>query len=180
MAKYRQQVGAHWPGWVKSWLKTPGSLTLRLQKRGQFQVEPVFQAHAYALADEHHGLGLKGRLKVRTRNVRLLTHGDVSVLAHTVVRLRGVRCDWPFWKNLNRRSLGSMLFKDRTVFRHAMQFAQLLPGHPLHPGQGFGPLYARRRCYERRRSFISQGGTPLMVTEVFLPSLKTPPIMPPP
>ncbi len=174
VARYRARVAAHWPGWVKDWLTTPGSLTVRLQQRAAFKVEPVVQHVQSVLADEARYLGLQRRQHVRTRNVRLWNGGQVVVVAHTVVKVAGARCDWPFWKNLGQRSLGTVLFRDKTVRRLPLEFARIQTGPPLHPGQPWPALYARRTRYDRRC-----GATPLIVTEVFLPVLQDLPIMPP-
>ena len=164
---------SHWPGWALDWLTTPGSLTVRLKTRGGFRVEPICQTISRVHHHEKAELTLHRAINVRTRNVRLHSGGQVCVLAHTVVKLVGQRCDWPFWRLLGQQSLGTVLFKDHSIDKGDMSFARIPPGHCLHPGQGFGVLYARRRCYNRRR-----GMTPLMVTEVFLPTLQEPPIMP--
>jgi len=104
--------------------------------------------------------------------VLLRCAGAPVVFAHTVVPMSATAADWPLFKTLGERSLGSTLFHDPLVARGALQFARLRPGHPLH-GRAIaalggkaapGVLYARRCLYRRRH------GT-LLVTEVFLPEV---------
>ncbi len=188
VAQWSPRLPAHWPAWVRDWLSTPGSLTTRLQQQcGQFRVEPVFQGVANAHADEFSLIASTPFVqmrRVRTRNVRLWAGGKIVVLAHTVVGIAGPRNEWPFWRGLGKTSLGTVLFKDKRVRRGVMEFARIVSGHPLLPRNGMTPLlgdaadartlYARRTRYHR-----GFGVTPLVVTELFLPTLQTISIMPP-
>lgn len=188
VAKWRPRLPAHWPLWVKDWLSTRGSLSARLQRQcGQFDVQPVFQGIANAHVDELPCMASVpfGRMRrVRTRNVRLWAAGKEVVFAHTVVGIAQQRNDWPFWRGLGKTSLGTVLFKDKRVCRGVMEFARIAPGHPLFPRQvpskllgDVAPehaLYARRTRYHR-----GLGVTPLLVTELFLPTLQIISIVPP-
>lgn len=157
---------------MRDWLSDPVSLTAKLQRHGgQFRVQRLFQGHGPCMADERAVLGLPRRLQVRTREVLLRCDGRPLVYAHTVVPLAANAADWPFFRGLGERSLGSSLFGDPRVARGPLQYARLQPRHPLarRAGAALGlvfdqPLAARRCLYRRRRGL-------LLVTELFLPAI---------
>jgi chorismate--pyruvate lyase len=167
-ARWRSHCSPAWPLSARDWLRTEGSLTVRLQRGlGQFKVAVDYQGLADALVDEHRVLHLAQARHVRTRNVVLWAGGSPQVVAHSVVRWLGAQSDWPFWRQLGTRSLGTVLFRDHRVRRLFMQYARLPAQHPLtqaaNAGRSPRPLYARRAVYVR-----GQSRTPLLVTEVFL------------
>ncbi|MFN7835446.1 MAG: chorismate--pyruvate lyase family protein [Burkholderiaceae bacterium] len=172
LARWRARVSPTWPPGIRDWLRTKGSLTVRLQtERGRFRVENVFQALTVGLSDERGVLDEGRVLKGRGRDVFLWSGGQRSVYAHSLIAWHGARCDWRFWRALGQRSLGSELFRDRTIERGPARFACLGGAHPLARAAGLtaaAVLYARRTRYRRRG-----GRTPLLVTEVFLPAIQT-------
>ena len=127
-----------------------------------------------AHSDEASALGLPCARQVHVRNVTLLAGGQPRIVAHSVVKVLGSQSDWPFWRVLGSRSLGSVLFKDKRVRRGPLAFACLPEQHRLMrqtrialSASGFkdiamGRLYARRALYQRHLK-----RTPLLVTEVF-------------
>lgn len=163
------------PAAMRRWLTAGGSLTARLiaHSRG-FRVQRLHQRSALCLADEAPAIGLPRAWHVWEREVLLRCDDAPVVFAHTVVPLSATATDWPLFKTLGERSLGSTLFRDPLVARGALEFARLKPGHPLYQralaalaaqdGAAPGLLYARRCLYRRRRGS-------LLVTEVFLPGV---------
>jgi len=156
-------------------MSSKGSLTLRLQHYfGQCAVRVNEQGRGMAYSDEVRALGLVRSGQVNVRNVTLLAAGQPRVVAHSVVKVLGAQSDWPFWRALGSRSLGSVLFKDKRVMRGPLAFACLPAQHRLIrqtraalKASGIddiarGPLYARRALYQRHLK-----RTPLLVTEVF-------------
>lgn len=166
-----------WPGWARDWACTPGSLTRRLVGLGHgFEVEPVYQGHARVRGLEHTQVQLKPGARIRARHVRLKVSGRTVVVAQTLLKWDSRACDWPFWRGLGTRSLGSVLFSDPLVRRGALRFARI-PAHTpwvqalMPSGVGHAAacphVFARCARYER-----GSGRTPLWVFEVFLPALQ--------
>ena len=158
---------------MRHWLTGKSSLTAKLVTRSKrFRVIPLQQQHALCLADEYAAIHLPRRQQVWERDVLLECDGRAVVYAHTVVPLNASTEDWPFFRALGARSLGSALFSDPLIKRGHLQFARLPAGHPLlaraaralGAQDSPGSLYARRCLYRRKRGY-------LLVTEVFLPSI---------
>lgn len=168
-ARWRTVCNPNWPQATVDWLRTQGSLTVRLSRTfGQFRVQVRFQGCAIVLADEARALRVLPKRQVRARDVTLWAGGEARVLAHTAVTWLGPQSDWPFWRQLGTRSLGTVLFRDRRVQRGALAFARLPDRHPLAQqasatSRNRGPWFARRAVYRR-----AAGRTPLLVTEVFI------------
>lgn len=161
------------PSVIRDWLTEKGSLTTRLIGQcGRFRVQPLQQQRALCLPDEYAAIELPRRLHVWERDVVLRCDEKAVVYAHTVVPLMATANDWPFFRSLGTRSLGSALFSDPLIKRGRLQFARLTAGHPLMKriAATLGaelvrtPLYARRCLYRRERGH-------LLVTEVFLPAI---------
>jgi chorismate--pyruvate lyase len=131
-ARWRNGCAPAWPAQAVSWLRTHGSLTVRLQRSyGQFRVQVRRQGCGVVLPDEAALLGMQASRQVRLRQVTLWAGDKPRVVAHTAVKWLGAQSDWPFWRQLGTRSLGTVLFRDRRVQRKQQQFASLPPRHPL-------------------------------------------------
>lgn len=161
------------PAELRHWMTDKASLTTKLLGRSkQFRVRPLKQRRALCLGDEHAAIALPRRSKVWERDVLLECDARPVVYAHTVVPAEDTANDWPFFRSLGTRSLGSALFSDPLIRRGQLQFARLSVNHPLmkRAAAVLGtnvvrqPLYARRCLYRRKRGH-------LLVTEVFLPSI---------
>jgi chorismate--pyruvate lyase len=161
------------PARMRHWLTDRTSLTAKLMARSrQFNVLPLRQGRALCLEDETAPVRLPRRLKVRERDVVLQCDGRAVVYAHTVIPPRATADDWPFFRTLGSRSLGSALFSDPLIKRGQLQFSRLPARHPLirravaalgaHAVKG--SLFARRCLYRRKRGH-------LLVTELFLPAI---------
>ena len=164
---------------MRHWLTDPGSLTAKLiAHSAQFRVHRIAQQTELCWHDESAQLGLPKAGKVHAREVLLRCDEQAVVYAHTILPLTANASQWPLFRTLGNKSLGSTLFGDPQVVRGAMQFARLQPNHPAmrrayglitahtDPVQRqFGqPLYARRSLFYRR------GGI-MLVTELFLPQI---------
>jgi chorismate--pyruvate lyase len=137
-------------------------------------VRRLHQRSEACLPDEAGALGLPRRQRVRQREVLLNCDGGAVVFAHTVVPLAASRADWPLFGALGERSLGTTLFGDPRVWRGALEFARLRPGHPLvrralaalgDAGSRSEQAWFARRCLYRRGQGL------LLVTELFLPEV---------
>ncbi|HEV2611544.1 MAG TPA: chorismate lyase [Noviherbaspirillum sp.] len=170
---YSHVNGINPPGGMRGWLTDPSSLTLKLMQRGgSFRVQRLCQRTALCLPDEFRLVGLGRPVRVQERDVLLRCGQQPMVYAHTILPLDATAGDWPFFSALGERSLGTILFGDPSVSRGPMQYARLLPHHPLarrtsaalSATSSPAPLFARRRLFHRRKGL-------LLVTEVFLPAI---------
>lgn len=173
-AQWHAQVnGVQVPQQIQHWLTDTMSLTQKLTERcSAFRVQRLMQGNALILSDEQNLLALRRRTKVQQRDVLLLCDEMPVVYAHTVVPLTATASDWPFFNSLGNRSLGTTLFGDPSVQRGRLEYARLGVRHPLILRASAAlqvtlstPLFARRCLYQRNRGL-------LLVTEVFLPSIK--------
>ncbi|GLR26121.1 chorismate--pyruvate lyase family protein [Limnobacter litoralis] len=170
---WRQHCPASWPGWAKKWAKTRGSLTRKLVSTGgRFEVEPVRQGLQALTGRDAWHLDLAGRPKVQARLVRLRLNGVPVVLAKTVVQVKGVRNDWPFWRGLGRRSLGTALFSDPMVQRGPLYFARLPARQAWIKALALPDVCPVSGWYVRCARYLRKpGATPMWVFEVFVPAL---------
>jgi chorismate--pyruvate lyase len=150
-----------------------GSLTARLVAASErFRVARLLQRPQRPLADEWQVLGQHDRTPALTREVLLICDDIPAIFAHTVVRQRHARRDWPFLRGLGERPLGGRLFVDPAVAREPFQLARLLPHHPLRQAlQRVLPAMAPLPMLPARRSVFRRGDGVMLVTEVFLPDL---------
>ncbi|MDB5728390.1 MAG: chorismate lyase [Noviherbaspirillum sp.] len=161
---------------MRTWITDTASLTIKLMSRSsEFRVRCLHQRIGLCLADEMNLLELRHRRCVREREVLLQCDGRPVIFAHTVVPLSATASDWPHFRGLGERPLGTTLFGDARVERGSMQYARLPMRHPLvrraNEALGAdGPDAIRhppcaRRCLYRRKNGV------LLVTEVFLPAI---------
>lgn len=174
---------AHWhshinhvqaPALLRPWLTDQGSLTARLMAHSsQFQVQKINQQTGLCWQDEFQALGLPKRAKVQGREVLLRCDSQPAIYAHTVMPLHANASQWPLFRTLGNRSLGSTLFSDPQVRRGSLQFARLTPSHPAM--QRARELTGLRVCGTAslfaRRSLFYRHGAVLLVTELFLPAV---------
>ncbi|MFP5393053.1 MAG: chorismate--pyruvate lyase family protein [Gammaproteobacteria bacterium] len=171
VARWRAHA-PHGAARLHAWLASSGSLTARLIAHSRaFRVQRLHQRTALCLLDEARAIGMARPGRVWEREVLLRCDDAPVVFAHTVVPMSATVSDWPLFKALGERSLGSTLFYDPLVARGALEFARLGAGHPLllraSAALGIEPpaeLFARRCLYRRCRGV-------LLVTEVFLPAV---------
>lgn len=161
-------LGAH-P--YRDWLADPGSLTRRLQARcPSFAVERLAQGIARPQTDECAQLGLApGRVAV-VREVLLLCAGRPVVFAHSAVALDGLRGPWVGLSKLGNKPLGAALFADPLVVRHPLEYRRLDARHPLYRAAAEHLAEAPRFLWARRSRF-ERAGSPILVTEIFLPEV---------
>ena len=153
------------------WLRTDGSLTLRIQQRcDNFSVRNVHNRLATAAYDETSLLGLPAQQKIYTREVFLHADGKPVVYAHSVVAAQHLRGAWHALRNLGNRPLGALLFAHPLVQRSALHFHALKPNHPLYRRAAVALDTPPQKLWARRSLFILRNA-PLLVTEIFLPDI---------
>ena len=164
-------AGLHWqplsrvraPVEITHWLADQGSLTRRLQRFGQFRVQPVVQGIGRPTAAEAIMLGLPARRRALIREVLLLVDGQPVVAARSVLPLTSLVGANRILGHMARRSLGAELFR-RPRARRLAVWAASVPVERL-------PVSVDRPCWGRQSLFLKRG-RPLLVAEVFLPTLE--------
>jgi chorismate--pyruvate lyase len=156
---------------LASWLLEPGSLTARCQRNCQdFRVRLLRYGKGQALADE--GLRLiQSRQPAWVREVVLECDGVPVIFAHTTLSTasRGRLSRW--LSRLGSHSLGSLLFSHPGFSRGSIEFICLDRRHPLY--QRAAAMGVAERQLWARRSLHRLGGQAVLVTEVFLPMLRS-------
>lgn len=158
-------------GALRHWLTDRGSLTARLAHHaGPVRVELLFQGLRRANRDESFLFG-SSTARVLVREVLLLGGTTPLVFAHTVLAPGALRGAWRRITALGSRPLGAALFADPRIERFPLHQKKLPRSHPLHRraaarlGRALPPLWARR-------SIFAAAGSPILVSEVFLPAIR--------
>lgn len=159
---------------LASWLINTDSLTRRLQAqcgRG-FRVAVRGQRWQRPLPSERAALALPDRAYALVREVHLLCSSQPLVFARTVMPAATLRGARRRYARLGDRPLGAMLFSDPAIERGGLEVARITPGHVMHAAAMDGAAKgARAAAIWGRRSVFLVGGYPLLVSEVFLPSI---------
>ncbi|MGE5319245.1 MAG: chorismate--pyruvate lyase family protein [Hyphomicrobiaceae bacterium] len=159
------------PRSLRPWLSDHGSLTQRLKSRcASFRVMLLATGVARANADEYELLRMTPGTRAYVRDVLLVCDDVPVVFAHSVLPLAGLRGGWNGITRLGSRSLGEALFSDHRIERRPLAYRRVWRDHPLY--------HATRRqqkvtvsCLWARRSVFCLNSHPLLVTEVFLPTI---------
>jgi chorismate--pyruvate lyase len=155
----------------RAWLGDRGSLTRRIEARcTAFKVKLLSQGRARVNRDERaiwpHALP---RL-AWVREVYLYCRRTPVVFAHSVIEPAALRGAWRGLRGLGTRPLGAALFADPRIRRFPLRYRKLNRRHPLHRRACAG-LQRRPPNLWARRSLFTLRGTPILVTEVFLPGI---------
>lgn len=156
---------------LRQWLAARGSLTARLRSRATtFRVATLSQQLARPDHDEAALIGLSAGRLALVREVVLHCDERPTVFAHSIVAADDVRHPWRFVASLGNRPLGAVLFSDPRIERAPLHFKTLDRRHPLyrHAAAHLPSVPARLWA---RRSLFRLDGSPLLVTEVFLPTV---------
>ncbi len=169
----RRHLFAHpVPDAVADWLFDPGSLTRRLVAlcRDGFRVAVIRQGWGRPLLNEATRLGLPVSQVALIREVQLYCGDTPWVYARTVIPHTTLRGAQRHLAHLGTRPLGAVLFADPGLRREEVEVACMTPRHRLfHTAvQGLGET---PDAIWGRRSVFYTGGRPLLVNEVFLPTL---------
>ncbi|MBL79982.1 MAG: chorismate--pyruvate lyase [Nitrosomonadaceae bacterium] len=172
---------ARFPGWypapinassqTRKWLQNSGSLTLQIQERcNNFRVEPVFQSYAVACNDELTVLKLRPGELAHVREIYLYCDKTPVLFAHSVLAKKNLLGPWCGISKLGNKSLGTMLFTNPVIKRTPFKFRELNSAHPLFY-KACKNMQIVPNTLWARRSLFSLYGKPILVTEVFLPSI---------
>jgi chorismate--pyruvate lyase len=118
---------------LEGWLADDSSLTAKLIAHcRQFRVQRLHQVRERCLGDEAGALALVRAQRTWEREVLLRCDQKPVVFAHSVVPLSCTAADWPLFRTLGERSLGTILFDDPQVVRGSLHYASIWPAHPLY------------------------------------------------
>lgn len=166
---------------LAAWLQASGSLTQHLREQvGPVLVRRVYQGRGMARVDEAQALGLPGgrARRVHVREVVLTCQDQPLVMARSVCETRHLRGAWRALKGLGSRPLAELLFKDRAVWRLPLTTACPAPHQPLGQSQalnwqrGTGQGWPAGLLLWQRRSVFLRYGAPLLVAELFSPTMQ--------
>lgn len=154
---------------LMSWLRDHGSLTRRIVQRCErFSLRNVKDGLARISLDESALLGIAPRQLAWSREVFLCADDQPVVFAHSACA--GLRGAWQSVRNLGNKPLGAVLFSHPLISRQPLHYRALNAHHPLYR-RAAGVLYDPPGRLWARRSLFYLHNEPLLVTEVFLPSI---------
>ncbi len=165
------------PDGIGGWLQDSGSLTARLKATcpGRFRVRLLRQEWERPLYSESRTLRMRLGEVAFVREVELLCDDTPWVFARTVIPARSLRGPARHLTLLGTRPLGEVLFADPHMRRGPMEVARLLPRHPLYAAATAERMKTPDEIWGRRTLF-HLAGAPLLVNEIFLPSIPEPAI----
>lgn len=172
----------HAPAPLRRWLEIQTSLSIAIAQRcpldAPFRVTLLSQGNNRPLTDEAPIIGNPRHTRVHERDVLLQSGQHPLVYAHTVVRRDHLRHPWHHLLRIGSRPLGTLLFTHPGVSAGPLFYRQLDPRHPLWQRacaqltrKAKQPVALPRRLWARRAVFTLDG-SPLLVTEVFLPDIQ--------
>lgn len=153
------------------WLHDRGSLTGRIEARcAEFSVKVMFQGLRRVSRDERFMLAGGRRVLALVREVYLYCGRTPVVFAHSVIAPRALDGVWRRLSGLGSRPLGAALFADPRIRRHPLLQRRLDRHHELY-GRACAALQTPPPQLWARRSLFALHGSPILVTEVFLPGI---------
>ncbi len=156
---------------LRHWLLDRGSLTHRIQSRCMnFRLDVLSQRVAAVRGDEGGIINRRAGAHCVVREVSLNCGRRPLVFAHSVAAPCALRGAWRMLSGLGARPLGAALFADPRIKRYPLRFRQLNRRHVLHK-RACGLLVESPASLWARRSLFVLCGSPLLVTEVFLPAI---------
>lgn len=168
---YLSRLPAQTPANLRSWLLDQGSLTKRLVRcsGGSFRVEVLYQGWSKPYLSERLRLNTAPREKVLLREVILYCNEIPTVYARTTIprgsltgRLKGL-------SQLGTKPLGAAIFKEPTLRRQLVDIGKFDAFQLPKPITNF--ISNEQRYGWGRRSLFTINSCPLLVSEVFLPTV---------
>lgn len=156
---------------IARWLFDPGSLTSRLIDHcaGRFYVRVLSQGWQRPRRDEAQRLGMRIGHMALVREVLLYCDDTPLVFARSVIPRTTLTGRQKFLATLGNRPLGAALFSDPAMRRDELEVSCLRAPAAVYPA--LAELDTGHMCVWGRRSVFYMGGKPLLVAEMFLPSL---------
>ncbi|MCP3666651.1 MAG: chorismate lyase [Gammaproteobacteria bacterium] len=155
------------------WLADRGSLTARLRRRcgGGFAVRLLRQDWGRPRESEIQCLGMRRGEVALIREVQLLCGAQPLVFARTLIPARSLRGAVRQLTHLGTKPLGEVLFSNPKTRRQGIEMAKIQPRHALYRS-ATGALEYQPETIWGRRTLFKLEGQPLLVNEIFLPSIE--------
>ena len=155
------------PNIWRDWLSDTGSLTARLLEasKGDLRVSLLQQHLEVPNFSERQLLGLGDRRRAMVREVLLYGAGQPWVFARSILPLTTLTGRLRTLRQLSNQPLGELLFKDPTMHRDSVQFANFDSSNKMlasHTPKTDKSIWGRRSVFWLDKK-------PLLVAEVFLP-----------
>ena len=162
------------PRGMRGWLGDEGSLTARIRARcGEFSLCLLAQGKGRALPDERAALGVLRGGELWQREVLLIADGVPVVFARSLVATPTIPAAWQVLRHLGGRPLAAVLFDDPRVSRSPLMAARLDARDPRWQHAAAAGLEGASPPLWARRSVFRRAGVPLLITEVFLPTIRS-------
>ncbi len=160
------------PAAIACWLFDPGSLTARVIAAcpGRFHVEVLSQSWQRASVDEAQRLHMTLHERALIREVYLCCDAIPWVFARTIMPQRTLTGRQKFLAHLGARPLGAVLFADPHMHRDPMEVTHLSMRQQLFHKAMLRSPDAASDIWARRSVFYL-GAKPLLVNEIFLPTV---------
>ena len=159
-------------GMQREWLTNPDSLTQRLLHFTDQKIEfsLVQQGHGNALDDEAALLGISTDQTVWTRDIIWGYQNTPWVCGHATIPEDTLAGEGIALKDIADKSIGTILFSDPDLQRDPLQFSQIDPTHPFLSHLKPQHMTPSLNLWARRSRFFCFG-KPLIITEIYLPTL---------
>jgi len=162
----------HVPVDISPWLFDQGSLTRKilLSCNEAFRVEVISQHWQRPMLNEALRLGAQPEQHALIREVLLYCGDKPWVFARSVLPRKTLTGQRRFLGKLGSRPLGHILFSDPTIQRDALEVAEIKKGQRMFRCATESLAQAPESVWGRRSVFYLHK-KPLLVNEVFLPSI---------
>lgn len=162
----------HVPTEIVPWLFDEGSLTRRIvfHCENKFRVEVLSQEWKRPMLNEAFRLGIDPEHHALIREVLLYCGDTPWVFARSVLPRKTLTGPRRFLSKLGSRPLGEILFSDPTIQRDDLEVAEIKKGQRMF-NCATESLIEKPEDVWARRSIFYLHKKPLLVNEVFLPSL---------
>jgi chorismate lyase len=149
------------------WLFAPGSLTERLMRLGDYSLERLDQREVSSSPTDAMLLGIRPGTPVWARSVLMRIDDRPCVTARSIAPVGALDDAWASLAGYGDLPLGKILYDDPAIVRTPFECALLGADEPL------DAISRRYRCtstpLRARRSTFIRNGSPLLVSECFLP-----------
>ena len=168
----REMLLRHIPVDIAPWLFDEGSLTRRILLRceNNFRVEVLSQEWKRPMLNEAFRLGMHSEHHALIREVLLYCGDTPWVFARSVLPKKTLTGRRRFLGKLGSRPLGEILFSDPNIKRDALEIAEIKKGQRMYTC-ATECLPSQPESVWGRRSVFYLHKKPLLVNEVFLPSI---------
>ncbi|AAO89621.1 chorismate--pyruvate lyase [Coxiella burnetii] len=159
-----------WTANERSWLTHPGSLTQRLRKTtdGQIQHHLLREVFDAPVDEETQLLGISQPELALIREIEWRYFESLWVAGRVVIPKKTLEREGSPLNHIGERSLGDILFANAKFTRGDLEFRQITADHPYY---FYVKEIANGSCIWARRSLFYFERDPLLVSEIFSPAL---------